>query len=430
MSDPAGSSLPSELWLQIFADDVFEKNDHRYISLTCRQFRPLAQPFLLRALTLQQVFQHWISDLDGRPRDFEDRLQRFQFYASDAIAPALQNLSVLLPYDHISRPGFKELRGPVLEALFRALPHFVNLHTIDFVSVALTAHHLEVISGLRSVRRARFHECAILAEAQAVPRLLVKHLEITTSGRTQAALWAATLDPESLQSLLISPSPTFLSLTSTPHFPRLRALSIDIIHDEEHGLSTLESEDFRAFLLRSCSAVEQVEVYSDTPVISPVVLRGALPLLREYCGPYEVESLFTESRSVRHLTLRGTCWPSLPPRQIVEIWEGSSALPDLVSLDAQTGNLKGLSPFELPLLLLHVQSRCNRLRALTVCYDYCIDTIDGNSALVRLSHPLYSLPLTENWLAGRGRDPEVRSLRVLAALARVSAHRDRDTITS
>jgi hypothetical protein len=140
--------LPPELWCKIFKNfESMPEADRTLpsISLTCRYLHSIAQAFIFRGFHL---FYR------GKVSDPSRQIARLGFYASDAIAPHVLDLSILVGY-LVKPPDSTE----ITTLFFNALPRFLNTQSLRCCGINLTQLGLQQISSLPFLEHFIVMEC-------------------------------------------------------------------------------------------------------------------------------------------------------------------------------------------------------------------------------------------------------------------------------
>jgi hypothetical protein len=281
--------LPPELWCKILNGFEFkpEADTLPSISLTCRYLHSIAQAFIFRRFHLQHRGYHDANDL---PR----KIARLDFYASDAIAPHVLDLSLFIGY-RVKPPVSTE----ITTLLFNALPRFLKTRSLECYGINFTQLGLQQISSLPYLERFRVMACTLPLQIEMLPMIRPRTFHYT--GRSTNCLgvhhWLALLDPDYLQALdipITSDTCAFFLASDNPSllpFPSLHTINCYSHHGTLPQLPQLFSRTPALRCLKlSLRPVNPATVAQYMRIVesfgSP--LPCSVPYLEQYNGPHEL----------------------------------------------------------------------------------------------------------------------------------------------
>jgi hypothetical protein len=208
----------SDTWPSVFQYLSSEPLDINNLTLTCSEFRWIAQPLLFRQVHIRPFRILVIWRLSRRfnisfpADDVYQKLERLQFLALPRIAPSVHEC-ILRPWDIYRNDLPTELNPDIhviLDAFMALLPVFVNLRAILLQGINLTRGQLGQLSNIK-LRTLHLRECRAPAGGPVHPLLKVDNLLIRShSGNIDA--WLHTTQLDELTSLYLTPSEAVYAL--------------------------------------------------------------------------------------------------------------------------------------------------------------------------------------------------------------------------
>jgi len=324
---PPYQRIPNEIWLEILGQ--LPQGDHANVKLSSRMLLPVSR-------TLQfQIFKFYPYDIDYRTlqpqrvaqsdEDIIAALGRLEFWASEEIAHFVRRIS-LEPW---CRPELGSTLASsdsanydtVVNTFFQKISLFVNLQTLDCFRIAFPQSSLQQLSQLSVLKELLIERCDISMADPPSSLLRLKCLKFQHPTGTHEQLeaegahrWLRFIDLPKLQSLkLLSPRGTtvfFYDLATVGVMSSLRALDISF----GNAIPTLLIP-----ILMMAPALEILKAtFWGTPEPGHWTRMNALPsspvpLLVEYCGPYELLRLIQPGKHLHRLTLSGLDGGKAPP---------------------------------------------------------------------------------------------------------------------
>ncbi|KAJ3474938.1 hypothetical protein NLI96_g12163 [Meripilus lineatus] len=162
--------MPPELWLSVFKSNCLPSEDLRSISLTQHIFRALAQPLIFRRFQIS-TSSKWFDD-GCNPRSYQtpEYIERFRhrlsFVASDRIAPAVEDISVIGNYVAGRIPHLID-GAPLFDLLLGSIHCFHNLSELSGNSMIFTAPMIKALYALPRLHDLDLIWCSL--ESSAIP---------------------------------------------------------------------------------------------------------------------------------------------------------------------------------------------------------------------------------------------------------------------